>query len=86
MPVSEASLHSSQASMRRHGARTPLSHAYWPELGATWDQGPDCGQLGREAAVLLLDCSGQPAKPSQHNQDQVPAPGCLLSGCKLWSA
>jgi len=51
----------------RHGARTPLSKNYWPELVDQWDM---CGQLFEPVPVNVIDESGAERPVSQHDAKQ----------------
>jgi lysophosphatidic acid phosphatase type 6 len=51
----------------RHGARTPLSKNYWPELVDKWDV---CGQLFDPVPVDVIDESGAPRPENSHDKQQ----------------
>lgn len=53
----------------RHGARTPLTDAYWE--GATWDKGTDCGEAFEALKISVRDLDGGPRPPATHDAAQV---------------
>ena len=61
----------------RHGARTPLSKRYWPELVDAWDV---CGQEYEPVAVAITTEGGLPRPVNSHDRDQMAtryAGGCV---------
>lgn len=57
----------------RHGARTPLTDAYWE--GATWDKGTDCGEAFEALKISVKDLNGGPRPPATHDAAQVTLSG-----------
>jgi hypothetical protein len=60
----------------RHGARTPLSKNYWPELVDQWDV---CGQLFDPVAIDVIEESGGARPVNSHDAQQVATK--LPGGC-----
>ena len=60
----------------RHGARTPLSANYWPQLVDKWDV---CGQLYDPIPINVIDETGQPRPVNSHNAKQMAT--ILDGGC-----
>jgi lysophosphatidic acid phosphatase type 6 len=52
----------------RHGARTPLSKFYWPELIDKWDV---CGQLYEPVPIHVTEEDGSPRPVNSHDKQQV---------------
>lgn len=52
----------------RHGARTPLSKKYWPELVDAWDV---CGRLYEPVGLLVIDEDGGERPVNSHDAAQV---------------
>lgn len=60
----------------RHGARTPLSANYWPDLVDAWDV---CGKLYDPVPVEVIDETGKPRPVNDHNAKQMAT--ILNGGC-----
>ncbi|KAG7667940.1 hypothetical protein Ndes2526B_g01646 [Nannochloris sp. 'desiccata'] len=60
----------------RHGARTPLSKNYWPELVDQWDV---CGQLFDPVPINVIEESGAARPVNSHDAQQVATK--LPGGC-----
>lgn len=52
----------------RHGARTPLTAKYWPQLVNAWDV---CGQVYDPVPVHVLAEDGSPRPKNSHNEQQM---------------